>query len=80
MNHNTLEKIQAWCDVAAVVCSVVAAIESAVNRNFPEMGGWICTAILAVSAGMAHGDVRFWRKRYFEELANNVELEKMEKK
>lgn len=80
MKRNTLDKIQTWCDVSAVGASVALAIDSAVSRNLPAMGGWICTAIWAVSAGMAHGDVRFWRKRYFEELANNVEREKMEKK
>ena len=80
MNRKTLDKIQTWCDWVSCAMAVGMAIDCAIRRNFPEMGGWICTAIWAVSAGMAHGDVRFWRKRYIEELERNVEQEKGEKK
>lgn len=73
MNGNTLDKIQTWCNIVAVGGSIAMVIESAVSRNFHAIGGWLCAAVLAVYAGMAHGDMRFWRKMYFEELANNVE-------
>lgn len=80
MKRNTLDKIQTWCDVAAVGIAVAMVIDSAISRNFPAMGGWLCAAIWAVSAGMAHGDVRFWRKRYIDELEKNLETEKGENK
>ena len=80
MNHNTLEKIQTWCYWVSFGMSVAMAIDSAVSRNFPAIGGWFSAAFCAFSAGMAHGDVRFWRKRYIEELEKNLETEKGESK
>ena len=80
MNRKTIDKIQTWCDWVSFGMAVGMAIDSAVSRNFPAMGAWLCAAFLAVSAGMAHGDVRFWRKRYIDELEKNLENEKGESK
>lgn len=80
MNRKTIDKIQTWCDWGSFGMAVGMSIDCAIRRNFPAMGGWLCAAFWAVSAGMAHGDVRFWRKRYIEELERNVEQEKGEKK
>ena len=80
MNRKTLDKIQTWCDWISFGMSVAMAIDSVISRNYPAIGGWFFAAFCAFSAGMAHGDVRFWRKRYIEEMEKNLETEKGEKK
>ena len=80
MNRKTIEKIQTWCDWVSLGAAVGMVIDSAVSRNFPAMGGWLCAAFWAFSAGMAHGDVSFWRKRYIEEMEKNLDAKKGESK
>ena len=80
MNRKIIDKVQIWCDWMSFVMTVTMAIDSAISRNYPAIGGWFFAAFCAFSAGMAHGDVRFWRKRYIEELEKNFENEKGESK
>lgn len=80
MNRKTIDKIQTWCDWVSFGMAVGMAIDCAISRNYTATSGWLFAAFSAFSACMAHEDVRFWRKRYIEELEKNLGNEKGEKK